>query len=100
MPTVQFTSEEMAPLRECINGHPVSESKFGITHWYAVRCGTVLYTKLLHDSEITVSVCKSRNTVRRDVDKNAPVYMAWINPDDSVVGDQEVIDIIADTVGR
>ena len=80
------------------NGHPTFESKFGITHWYAVRCGTVVYYK--RDSVITLSVSKSFNTVRGDLDKAKTDYIAFINPDDSVVGDQEAIDIIADTVGR
>ena len=100
MPTVQFTNNEMSPLRECISGHAVTESANGITHRYQVRCGTVVYTSSVSSTDITLVTSKSFNTVRRDVDKNAPVYMAVIRSDNSVVGDQQAIDIIADTVGR
>ena len=100
MNTVQFTDKELAPLRRCIEGHAVTPVKGFMSHCYKVACGTVVYSRNIGSSNILLQISKRWNTVRKDVDTNAPIHSAIILKDNSVIGDQEAIDVIADTVGR
>ena len=100
MNTVQFTDKELAPLRRCIEAHELETRRGYTSHRYAVNCGTVVYSRNVGSSNIYLTTCKHWNTVNTNVDRNAPIYGAIILSDNSVIGDQEAIDIIAEAVGR
>ena len=98
--TIQFTEKELAPLRRCIDGHTVTPVKGFMSHCYKVACNTVVYSRDTGSSNIYLQISKRWNTVSKNVDTKAPIYSAIILKDNSVIGDQEAIDVIADTVGR
>lgn len=101
--TIQFTEKELAPLRRCIDAHRVATldgvvSPHVVTHVYEVACGTVVYKRHALSENIELITSKAMHKFKRD-NTLAPRYYATIKKDNSVIGDQEAIDIIADTVG-
>ena len=104
MNTVQFTEKELAPLRRCIAVHSVATLNGAVSphlfsHVYEVACGTVVYKRYPCDENIYLQTSKPFHKFNSD-NELAPVYTAIIFKNNSVIGDQVAIDIVADTVGR